>query len=346
MIKPKKLKPGDQVAAITLSWGGPGTIPARYEAGKRQLEEQFGLKVVEMPNALRSAEWIYANPKARADDLMAAFLDPSIKAIFSTIGGAESVRILPFLDLDIIRKNPKIFMGFSDTTITHMACYKAGLMSFYGPSFMAGFAENGGMFPYLVESIKRTLFSSDSIGEIQPSRDGWTVEHLEWTDPSNQQRKRKLNPSQPWKLLQGEGNVSGHLLGGCFEVLEFLKGTDYWPSREQWKGAILFIETSEDAPSPMYCEYWLRNYASQGILQDLSAIIFGRPGGNVPESDFGKYDEALLKVVNRECGLTHLPILTRMDFGHTDPMFVIPYGAKAELRCDERKLFIRENAVE
>lgn len=149
MIKPKRLKPGDKVAAVTLSWGGPGTIPGRYEAGKRQLEEEFGLKVVEMPNTMRSAEWIHANPKARAEDLMAAFADPSIKAIFSTIGGDESVRILPYLDLKVIQNNPKIFMGYSDTTVTHLACYKAGLTSFYGPSFMAGFAENCGMLPYI-----------------------------------------------------------------------------------------------------------------------------------------------------------------------------------------------------
>ena len=81
MLKPKRLEPGDKVAAISLSWGGPGTIPHRYQAGKRQLAEAFDLKVVETPHALRSASWLEANPRARADDLMGAFADPSIKAI-------------------------------------------------------------------------------------------------------------------------------------------------------------------------------------------------------------------------------------------------------------------------
>jgi muramoyltetrapeptide carboxypeptidase LdcA involved in peptidoglycan recycling len=346
LIKPKRLMPGDKVAAVTLSWGGPGSIPGRYEAGKRQLEEEFGITVVEMPNTLRSAEWIHANPKARAEDLMAAFADPSIKAVFSTIGGDDSVRILPYLDLSVIRNNPKIFMGYSDTTVTHLACYKAGLTSFYGPSFMSGFAENCGMFPYMVRSMRRALFSNAIIGEVEPNSDGWTVEHLDWKRPENQLRRRALNASQPWKLLQGNGTASGHLLGGCFDALEFLKGTDYWPSRDQWKGAILFIETSEEAPHPSRCGYWLRNYASQGILQDLSGILVGRPGGNVPESDFAKYEEALLKIVSKEYGLTDLPIMTRMDFGHTDPMCVIPYGLQAEIRCGESRLFINENAVE
>jgi muramoyltetrapeptide carboxypeptidase LdcA involved in peptidoglycan recycling len=127
------------------SWGGPGAIPHRFEIGKQQLEFEFGIKVVPTQNALRDAEWIKKNPKARAEDLMEAFADPTIKGIFSTIGGDDSIRILPFLELDLIRSNPKIFLGFSDTTITHFACWKAGLGTFYGSSIMCGFAENRGI---------------------------------------------------------------------------------------------------------------------------------------------------------------------------------------------------------
>lgn len=113
MIKPLALKEGDKVATISLSWGGPGAFPHRYEAGKKQLRDAFGLNIVETPNALKPAEWVYNNPKARADDLMQAFADSSIKAIISTIGGEESVRILPYLDLKVIRDNPKIFLGYT-----------------------------------------------------------------------------------------------------------------------------------------------------------------------------------------------------------------------------------------
>ena len=130
MIKPKKLQAGDRVATVTLSWGGPGTFPHRYEAGKRQLEEEFRLTVVEMDHTLRDDEWLHRNPEARAQDLMEAFADPSIKAIISTIGGDDSIRLLPYLDLGIIRSNPKIYMGYSDTTVTHLACFAAGLVSF------------------------------------------------------------------------------------------------------------------------------------------------------------------------------------------------------------------------
>src|SRR4029079_4166907 len=129
------------VATVSLSWGGPGAIPHRYEAGKAQLEKEFGVRVVEMKHTLRPAEWVAKNPRARADDLMEAFADPSIRGIISTIGGDDSVRILPHIDLDVIRRNPKVFLGYSDTTVTHLACLKAELATFYGPSIMAGFAE-------------------------------------------------------------------------------------------------------------------------------------------------------------------------------------------------------------
>ncbi len=345
MLKPKPLAQGDKVAAITLSWGGPGMFPHRYEAGKKQLQDAFGLKIVETRHALKDADWIYKNPRARADDLMEAFADPSIKAIISTIGGDESVWILPFLDLKTIQQNPKIFLGYSDTTVTHFACFKAGLTSFYGPSFMAGFAENGGMFHYMKQSVQRTLFSTEPVGLIPNNTDGWTVEHLDWANPEFQDTKRKLRlPTGP-QILQGQGVARGHRIGGCAEVLEMLKGTEYWPTAEIWKGAILFLETSEEAPDVTIFERWIRNYGSQGILQSLNGIIMGRPGGQLSDEDLFKYDKALLKIVRDELGFVDLPIMTQMDFGHTDPMFIIPYGVQAEIDCLANKFSILEAGV-
>jgi len=345
MIKPPRLKPGDKVATVSPSWGGPSVFPHRYQAGVRQLEAEFGLEVVEMPHTLKDADWLACNPEARAADLMQAFSDPSIKGIIATIGGEDSIRILPYLDLDLIHNNPKVFLGYSDTTISHMICYKAGLTSFYGPTIMAGFGENCGMFPYMVESIRRTLFTNEPIGEIKPNMDGWTVEILDWANPANQERKRSLNPSTGWKFLQGKGVQRGHLLGGCIEVIDWLRGTALWPDLEKWQDAILFLETSEEAPPPATVKYTLRALAAMGVLKRLSGILFGRPGGNVPIEKFEEYDQAILRVVREEEGLTNLPVISNMDFGHTDPMFVFPYGVKAEIDCEEQRFSILENAV-
>lgn len=345
LIKPKALHEGDKVAALTLSWGGPGTFPHRYEIGKKQLEDAFKVKVVETSCTLKSAEWIHNNPKARADDLMAAFSDPTIKGIVSTIGGDESIRILPYLDLNIIRNNSKVFLGYSDTTSLHFACLKAGITSYYGPSIMAGFAENQGLFDYMSASLKKTIFDKDVIGEIKPNSAGWTVEHLDWANPENQKVRRKLSPPTGPRILQGSGKVRGHLLGGCIEVLEMLKGTEFWPSLDQWRGAILFLETSEEAPSVDYFTRWIRNYGSQGILGVLNGIILARPGGQIPQEKIHQYDAALQQVVTQELGLKNLPLMTQLDFGHTDPMFTIPYGVVAEIDCDKNMFSITESGV-
>lgn len=345
LTRPPKLAAGDRVAAITLSWGGPGSFPHRYQAGKRQLAESFDLEVVETEHALADADWIWRNPQARADDLHQALLDPTIKAIIATIGGEESIRLLPYLNLNLIAAHPKIFMGYSDTTITHFAFLKAGVGSFYGPSIMAGFGENGGIFPYMADAVQRTLFSSAPIGEIKPNQDGWTVEHLDWGQPELQQQKRRLQPSTGWKWLQGSGLQRGRLIGGCFEVLDWLRGTDYWPSLEQWQNAILFLESSEDAPSPSWVKYTLRTLAATGVLQRIRGILYARPGGQIAPERFAEYDAVLLQVVRDEEGLNELPIISNMDFGHTDPMFVLPYGVLAEIDCEQQRFVILESAV-
>lgn len=345
LIKPQKLNPGDRVGVVSLSWGGPGAVPHRYEAGKRQLESALGVEVVELPHARAAPDWLAHNPQARAADLMQAFTDPSIQAIISSIGGEDSIRTLRHLDLRVIRDHPKIFMGYSDSTILHLACFKAGLTTFYGPSILAGFAENGGVFPYMIDSVQRTLFCAEPPGEVPQNLSGWTAERLDWADPANQQQRRKLNPSEGWKFLQGEGIRRGHLLGGCLEVLDWLRGTHFWPPPGAWQGAILFLETSEDAPPPEQVRYALRSMAALGVIRRINGLIFGRPGGDIPIERFEAYDRAILQVVRDEEGRLDLPVVTRMDFGHTDPMFVLPYGVQAEIDCDAQKFSILESGV-
>lgn len=342
LTKPLKLKPGDKVASISLSWGGAGDsdILWRYLIGKKRLEEEFGLQVVEMENTLKGSEYLYRNPEKRAEDLMNAFKDPSIKGIFSCIGGYESVRMLPFIDYNVIKNNPKVFIGYSDTTATHFICLKAGISSFYGPSILAEFAENVEMFDYTKRWVKKSLFDAAPIGSIESSP-VWTSEYLPWEE-KNWPVRRKLEANGGYEFLQGNGKVRGRLIGGCIEVMEMLKGTEVWPELETFENCILFFETSEDKPEPAYFEYWLRNYGSIGILQRASGIIFGKPYDNLY---YEEYKKAILKVVRDELKLNVVPIICNMNFGHTAPMFTIPYGAMAEINCDSQKFSILESGV-
>ncbi|SES42576.1 Muramoyltetrapeptide carboxypeptidase LdcA (peptidoglycan recycling) [Psychrobacillus sp. OK032] len=342
LIKPKMLQAGDKVATISLSWGGAGepNLKWRYDQGVERLEKVFGLEVVSMPNSLKGANYLYENPKARAEDLMNAFKDSSIKGIISNIGGSESIRLLPYIDFDIIRSNPKIFIGYSDSTITHLLCHKAGISSFYGPSILMDFAENVEMHAYTVEALKKTLFTNEVIGEIKPALE-WTSDRLEWIE-ENKHTKRKMYSNKGYEVLQGNGIVQGTLIGGCIEVLEFAKGTSLWPNEAYWKDSILFFETSEEMPEPTYIEYWLRNYGAQGILQKAKGIIFGKP---LKEKYYKEYKESILKIM-KELDLTNLPILYNLNFGHTEPKFVLPYGALAEIDCVNGTFSILESGVE
>ena len=345
MIKSERLRRGGRVAAVSLSWGGPGAFPHRYAAGKRQFEEEFGVAVTETAHALRDPDWLARNPQARADDLMAAFADPGVDGIISTIGGDDSIRLLPYLDTDVIRTNPKVFMGYSDTTVTHCVCRAAGLVSFYGPSFMAGFGENGGMFPYMVESVRRTLFDGRPIGALAPNEGGWTVEHLDWADPSNQPVARKLNPCTGWVFHQQEGVAEGTLFGGCVEVLDWLRGTAVFPSPDSLDGAILFLETSEEAAPPELLARFIRSLAANDCLQPLAGILLGRPGGQIDPAQFPVYADTLCRTVREEYGLRDLPIVSNVDFGHTDPMMVLPLGVRMRIDSGRGELSIPEAAV-
>ncbi len=342
MIKPKKLQRGDKVATISLSWGGAGEFRHRYQAAKKQIQENFDLEVVETKNALKSAKWIYDNPKARAEDLMEALEDQSIKAIISNIGGDDSIRMLPYIDFEVIKNNPKIFIGFSDSTVTHFCFYKAGVTSFYGTSTLVGFAENKGMHQYQIDDIKRTLFSDKVTGIINPNTDGWTSERLEWGEPKNQDTARKLVPSDGWNFLQGSEIVPGELLGGCLDVLETLKDTKLWVKPSEWNGKIMFFETSEVTMPPHYFKWILRNYVASGIMYNINGLIIGRPYDN---KYIEEYEEALIQVIREEAGLKDLPIITQMDFGHTCPTFTIPYGVKAQINPKDKRFSIIESPL-
>lgn len=341
LIKPKKLNKGDKVATVSPSWGGAGDkdLLWRYEQGKKRIEDVFGLEVVEMKNTLKGTDYLYNHPEKRAEDLMEAFSDKSIKAIFACIGGSESIRLLPYIDFQIIKDNPKIFIGYSDSTIIHYMCLKAGVSSIYGPALLVDFAENISMSDYTVDSLKKILFSTETIGNVLQS-ENWTSEFLPW-EIENKDTPRKFESNNGYELLQGEGIVQGRLIGGCIESMESIKGTDLFPQLDKFDNSILFLETSETKSEPHLVEYWLRNYGAMGVLQKISGIIFGKPAD---EEYYNEYKEVIFKVLS-EYGRQDLPVLYNLSFGHCEPKICIPYGAMAEINCEEKTFAILESGV-
>jgi muramoyltetrapeptide carboxypeptidase LdcA involved in peptidoglycan recycling len=311
--------------------------------GKRELEQRFGFTVREMPHALKEPEWVLAHPEHRAEDLRQAFADPAIDGIIASIGGDDAIRLLPYLDTAVIGPHPKVFLGYSDTTTLHLASYLAGLQTFYGPSVMAGIAENGGMFDYTERWFRKVLMSPEPVGTLQPATE-WTEEHLTWSDPALENRRRTLQKSTGWVWLQGESRAQGHLLGGCLDTLERVKETAWWPSLEAWRGAVFFWETSENAPTPHAVRGWLQDYASRGILDVIAGMCVGRPR-SYSDAQREELYTGLRDLVGKDLGRPNIPIVAEMDFGHTDPMLILPVGGLILLDPVKREVVLPEAAV-
>ena len=208
MIKPKKLKKGDKVAIVSLSSGlaGEEMFRHRYELGKKRLE-QLGFNVVTMKNALKGIEYLYNHPEKRAEDFMEAILDKDIKGIICNIGGDDTIRLLPYIDFEAIANNPKVFMGYSDTTINHFIMQKAGVVSYYGPAVMTDFAENNNMHTYTLKYINEVLLENREDIVIKSS-DKWTSEYLDWAIEENDNISRKMNEEKyGYEVLQGKRNI-------------------------------------------------------------------------------------------------------------------------------------------
>ncbi|TDM02421.1 LD-carboxypeptidase [Macrococcus carouselicus] len=207
MIKPTRLKAGDTVALVSISSGlaGEPDLKWRTEQGIKRLEEVFGLKVKVMPHALKNIDYLYQYPEKRAEDLHAALLDDEVRGIICAIGGYESVRLLPYIDFDILRQHPKVFSGYSDSTVQHLMFYQSGVSTSYGPALLTDFAENIEMDDYTIEHINKTWFSDDVIGDIPPSP--YLRQHgLKW-EKENQFTAREKVANGNYETINGSGKV-------------------------------------------------------------------------------------------------------------------------------------------
>jgi muramoyltetrapeptide carboxypeptidase LdcA involved in peptidoglycan recycling len=343
MIKPKPLSTGDTIAFITLSSGmaGEEIFQYRWEIAKKRLEA-LGYRVVLTPNAIQSSEYIHRHPEKRAQDLMDALQNPEIDAIICMIGGSDTIRLLPYIDFEIIANYPKLFVGYSDTTINHFMFYHANVASIYGPTALVEFAENKNIHEYtLTHFLELVAGEKSSIPLIASPQ--WTSEFLDWTNPKNAEIRRTMQKEQHFhEFLQGEGVVQGKLLGGCLETFPMMIGTKIWPQLEEWKGKVLFIETSELSLPPSLFAIILRGLAAQGIFHQIAGILMGKP---VNEQFYEEYKSSLIQIISEECRLEDLPIVYNLNFGHTAPIMSLPIGCTIEIDCMKKSLILLESPV-
>lgn len=334
LIKPRKLKKGDTIATISISGGraGDADMLQRYNIGKKRLKEIFGLNVIETPNALKGSRFIYNNPKARVDDLMWALKNPNVKGIIANMGGDDSYRLLPYIDYDVIRNNPKVMMGYSDISTLHNVFTYAGVTSFYGPNILTPIAQPGELDSYTKHWIERVLFSSDIIGQVMPCK-AWT--NINWKNVSS--KDINWTPNSGYRVINGSGKVQGRLIGGCCGPMQQIMGTKIYPSCEKWKDSIIFMEIGIPYSDTISGLHLVRAFAATGMFRQAKGLICTNIGDEA--------EKQILKVICEEESLTDFPILANVDFGHRTPMTVIPSGVLAEIDCDKATFSILGSAV-
>ncbi len=332
---PRRVRPGDTVAIVSPSAPAVARWPHRVRRGVEYLQS-LGLDVRIMPNAAGSEGWVSGSPEARAEDIHNAFTDEQVGVVLCSIGGNHSNQLLPHLDYELMRSHPKVFQGYSDITVLHWALRKtAGLRTIYGPALTSNLAEYPRVLPYTDRWLRAAWFGHEAL-RYEPATE-WTEEFLDWDSKADLQRARRLSSGDGWLALR-DGHAEGPALGGCLETICWhLKGSEAWIDLA---GAILFLETSEEAPSPAHVDAYLTDLELLGVFDQVSALVVARPYGY---DDRDK--ETLWGVVARRTEAAGIPVLANVDLGHTDPMMSVPLGANARLDAGGRIFEVTEPAT-
>ena len=312
IIKPKRLKAGDTVAVIAPA---SGLTPESFDNALRNLES-LGLKPKVGKSARGVKGFLSATDKERLDDLHQAFSDKEIAGVWCVRGGYGAGRLLPAIDYDLIRKNPKVLIGYSDITALHLAISQAtGLVTFHGP--VAASELTG----YTKTHVANVLVNPSTPYKIELS---------------------EYNKTQESNLFKTEtitgGKARGRLVGGNLSLLAALAGTPY--ALREMKGKILFIEDVGEQP---YRIDRMLTQLRQGLnLGSLAGIALGVFEDCNPRT---KDTQSLQDVVKDRLGDLRVPVVYGLSFGHIRDQFTLPVGIEAELDATNATLTFLETGV-
>ncbi|MFE7648693.1 S66 family peptidase [Streptomyces phaeoluteigriseus] len=340
---PPKPSPGDRIAVLSPGAGLPGLFPVPHELGLERLRGEFGLEPVEYP----TTRTMGATPQERADDIHAAFADPGVKAVIATIGGDDQITVLPLLDRELIRANPKPFFGTSDNTNLLAFLYNTGIVGYHGATVMVQLGRPVAMDALTADSLRAALFTSGAY-ELRPA-ERWNDVNRDWADPATFLSEPETRPGTGWIWRNADRVVEGRGWGGNLEILSWLLMADREISHDLsvYDGGVLFLETSEELPSGTEVFRILRNMGERGLLQRFPAFLMARAKTWSFEQPNDPADAARYAAEQREAVLSALEIYAPdtlavfdVDFGHTDPQLVLPYGGTIRVDGPERRITV------
>lgn len=341
LVHPPKARPGDQVAVLSPSFAAPAIGPAVHEQAMRRLTEVTGLVPVEYPTTRR----LGASAQDRAADLNAAFADPSIRAVLATVGGEDQITVVPHLDADLVRADPKPFLGYSDNTNVLSWLWTLGIAGFYGGSTQVNLGAGPAVDPVHRSALRAALLTGERIEVTEPGESEDIGK--DWADPAALTSYGDREPTEPWTWGGPAREVTGRTWGGCIEVLQWILTAGRFPADPTiLGGGVLLLETSELLTPVQEFGWILRGLGERGLLAAVDAVLVARP----PTSNFERRPSADERAAHRreQCDVAintinrynpEAVVCVGVPFGHTRPQWVLPYGGQVTVDGLQRRVW-------
>lgn len=335
-----KAQPGEKIAVLSPSFAAPAVSAAIHDQAMQRLQQITGLVPVEFPTTRQ----LGASARDRARDINAAFANPQIKGIISTLGGTDQITVIPHLDVNVIEESPKPFLGYSDNTHLLNFFWSLGIHGYYGGSTQVHLGPGPEVDEIHARSLQAALIQGGMIELFDP---GESEDFgVPWEDPRALTQWGTREATEPWEWSGPSKVVEGQTWGGCLEVIDEIALSKRMPSQSDLAGSLLLLETSEECPSVFQVERWVRGLGERGILEVIAAVIVARPvvttlGG--PQLSLKQKQHAresqrqvIMEQVSRYN--SQAVICTGVPFGHTRPQWIVPYGGQIRLDGKKRTL--------
>jgi muramoyltetrapeptide carboxypeptidase LdcA involved in peptidoglycan recycling len=326
----QRLKKGDKIGIFTPS--SPSTVTAnqRFQRAKSFIEEK-GFVIVEGELTGQSDVYRSGSPKARAEELNKLLRNPDIKMIMSTIGGTNSNSMLPYIDYEAFKDNPKLVVGYSDATAVLLALYaKTGNTTYYGPALIPSFGEFEPLLNDTYRYFEQYFMEENKLPYEVPMPPFWSDEPVNWLEKTTE----KILYRNEWVTGQS-GVEEGRIIVGNVNAMYGFIGSPYFPTIDH--SDILLIEDCMKNASVVE-----KNFAMlklHGVFEKVGGIILGK---HELYDDLGTGKRPLDLLIEQIDGLD-IPILAEFDTCHTHPMHPLAIGKKVKLDADAKKVICIEN---
>jgi muramoyltetrapeptide carboxypeptidase LdcA involved in peptidoglycan recycling len=325
---PRKAAPGEKVAVLSPSFAAPGFAPEVHEQAMDRLAKITGVVPVEYPTTRR----LGASAQERAADLNAAFADLEVRAVLATIGGEDQITVVPHLDPEIVRADPKPFLGYSDNTNVLNWLWNQGVAGFYGGSTQVHLGPGPAVDEVHVGSLRAALLTG---GQLEITEPGESEDiGVDWMDPAALSKFGDRTPTEPWTWAGPATSVTGRTWGGCAEVVQWILTAGRFPADPSvLQGGVLLLETSEELIPAREFGRILRSLGERGLISAVDAVLVARP----PTSSFdvhpGPRERATRRAEQRDVAIETVQrynpeavVVVGIPFGHTRPQWILPYG--------------------